>query len=170
MPGVPVAAAIRRAVASVDATIPLWDLQSMDRVLAQSTATRRFNTLLLALLGVTGLMLAAVGIYGVMAYFVGQRTHEIGVWMALGASGTSVVRMVVRQALMVVGLGVVIGGAGAFWATRFLDAMLFRTDAQDPAAFVGGGVVLLLAALAASWLPARRAARVDPLQALTAGG
>lgn len=168
--GVPVAPAIRRAVASVDATIPLWDLQSMDAVLAQSTATRRFNTMLLTLLGVTGLVLAAIGIYGVMAFFVGQRTHEIGVRVALGASSASVVSMVVRQALLVVGLGVVIGGAAAFWATGFLDAMLFRTDAQDPVAFVGGGAVLLLAALAASGLPARRAARVDPVQALTASG
>ena len=169
-PGIPVAPAIRSAVASVDATIPLWDLQPMDAALAQSTATRRFNTMLLTLLGITGLVLAAIGIYGVMAFFVGQRTHEIGVRVALGASSASVVRMVVRQALIVVSLGIVIGGVAAFWATRSLDAMLFRTDAQDPVAFAGGSAVLLLAALAASWLPARRAARVDPLRALSAGG
>jgi putative ABC transport system permease protein len=167
-PGVAVAPAMRRAVAAVDPLLPVYDLQTMDDVLAQSTATRRFNTLLLTILGMTGLVLAAIGIYGVMSFFVAQRTHEIGVRVALGATTASVVSIVVRQALLLAGLGVIAGGVAAYWATRALASMLFQTDARDPGAFMAGAIVLVLVTLAAAWVPARRAARVEPVRALGA--
>ena len=167
-PGATIAPAMRTAVAEVDPLLPVYDLQTMNDVLAQSTATRRFNTLLLTMLGVTGLVLAAIGIYGVMSFFVAQRTHEIGVRVALGATTASVVSIVVRQALLLAGLGVAAGGVAAYWATRALASMLFQTDARDPGAFIAGALVLVLVALAAAWVPARRAARVEPVRALGA--
>jgi putative ABC transport system permease protein len=165
-PGVAIAPAMRKAVAEVDPLLPVYDLQSMGDVLAQSTATRRFNTLLLTMLGITGVVLAAIGIYGVMSFFVTQRTHEIGVRVALGATTASVIRIVVRQALMLAALGIALGAVAAYWATRALASMLFQTDTRDPATFVAGAVVLVLVALAAAWVPARRAARVEPVRAL----
>jgi putative ABC transport system permease protein len=169
-PGVTIMPAMRAAVNGVDPMLPTYDLQTMDDVLAQSNATRRFNTLLLTMLGLTGLILAAIGIYGVIAFFVSQRTHEIGVRVALGATTGSVIRIVVRQALVLAVIGIAIGGLAAFWATRVLGAMLFETNARDPVTFLAGAVVLLLVALGASWIPARRAARVDPVTALAAAG
>jgi putative ABC transport system permease protein len=168
--GVTVAPAMRGALSSVDPLLPLYDLQTMDEVMSQSTATRRFNTMLLTMLGFTGLILAAIGIYGVIAFFVSQRTHEIGVRVALGATVGSVIGMVVRQALTLTLIGIVIGGVAALWATRVLGTLLFETNTRDPVAFAVGAVVLLLVALGASWIPARRAARVDPIKALAAAG
>jgi predicted permease len=169
-PGVTTATALRKAVTNVDPLLPTYDVQTLDDVLSQSTATRRFNTMLLSLLGATGLILAAIGIYGVIAFFVTQRTHEIGVRVALGASTRSVVRMVVGQALMLAVVGVSLGGVAAFWATRVLGTMLFAVGARDPVSYVGATVLLLVVALGAAWLPARRAARVDPISALAANG
>ncbi|MEX2154327.1 MAG: ABC transporter permease [Gemmatimonadaceae bacterium] len=169
-PGATVAPAMRAALKRFDPQLPLFDLQTMDDVLSQSTALRRFNTMLLTLLGLTGLILAAIGIYGVIAFFVSQRTHEIGVRIALGATTGSVVRMVVRQALALAVLGIIVGGVTALWATKVLGSMLFEVDARDPIAFAAGAAVLLLVALGASLLPARRAARVEPVRALTASG
>jgi putative ABC transport system permease protein len=166
-PGVSVTAAMRAALRTVDAELPSYDVQTMDNVLAQSTATRRFNTMLLSSLGLTGLLLAAIGIYGVIAFFVNQRTHEIGVRMALGASSQSVVGMVVRHAAALAGIGIILGGLASFWATTALTGMLFEIDARDPLAFVIGAMMLLVVALGAAWIPARRAARVPPITALT---
>jgi putative ABC transport system permease protein len=169
-PGAVIAPALRKTVHAIDPMLPTYDVQSMDEVLQQSSATRRFNTLLLSMLGLTGLILAAIGIYGVIAFFVSQRTHEIGVRVALGASTGSVVGMVVRQALVLSSVGIVVGAVAAFWATRVLGTMLFQIGARDPVAYVVAASVLLLVALCASWLPARRAARVDPVSALAAAG
>ena len=165
-PGTVIGPALRRAVSAVDPLVPIYDLQTMDDVLSQSTSTRRFNTLLLSLIGVTGLILAAIGIYGVIAYFVSQRTHEIGVRVALGASAPSVVRMVVSQALWLALAGVAIGTVLAFWATRAIAQLLYSTSARDPVAYGLAAAVLLLVAVGASWIPARRAARVEPIRAL----
>jgi len=170
VPGTTIVPALRKAVNSVDPSLPLYDVQGMEEVISQSTATRRFNTMLLSLLGLTGLILAAIGIYGVIAFFVSQRTHEIGVRVALGASTQSVVRMVVRQALVLAAVGVILGGIAAFWATRVLGNMLFEVGARDPIAYATAAALLLLVALGASWLPARRAARVEPIRALAAAG
>jgi putative ABC transport system permease protein len=164
--GTTVAPAMRQAVKSVDPTLPAWDVQTMNDVLYRSTAARRFNTLLLLFLGLTGLILAAIGIYGVIAFFVSQRTQEIGVRVALGATARHVVRMVVAQALTLAVIGVAIGGAAAYWATQALRTMLFQVEATDPIAYAGAAAALVLVAVVASTLPARRAARVDPMLAL----
>jgi predicted permease len=164
---VSVTAAMRAALKSVDAELPAYDVQTMDDVLAQSTATRRFNTMLLSSLGLTGLLLAAIGIYGVIAFFVNQRTHEIGVRMALGATSGNVVGLVVRHAAALAAVGIVLGAVGAYWATTALRGMLFAIDTRDPLAFVLGALALLGVALGAAWIPARRASRVPPISALT---
>jgi putative ABC transport system permease protein len=169
-PGMPIVPAMRAAVRRVDPLLPVFDVQSMDDVLAQSTETRRFNTLLLTMLSATGLILAAVGIYGVIAFFVTQRTHEIGVRVALGASTQNVVGMVVRQALVLASLGIILGGVAAYWATSVLQTLLFEVDTRDPVAFGAGAVVLLLVALGAAWIPARRASKVAPVTALASSG
>jgi len=166
-PGFPVATSMRAALRNVDAELAAYDVQTMENVLAQSTAVRRFNTMLLSALGLTGLLLAAIGIYGVIAFFVSQRTHEIGVRMALGASSRSVVGLVVRHAAVLALIGIVAGGVAAWWATTALTGMLFEIDARDPIAFVLGAAVLLGVALGAAWIPARRASRVPPITALT---
>jgi predicted lysophospholipase L1 biosynthesis ABC-type transport system permease subunit len=167
-PGATIAPAMRAAVKRVDPTIPMYDVQAMDDVLSRDMATRRFNTLLLAGLGLTGLILAAIGIYGVIAYFVSQRTQEIGVRVALGATTQRVVGMVVQQALTLALIGITLGAVAAFWATRVLGSMLFEVSSRDPIAYIAAALALLLVALAAAWLPARRAARVDPIRALGA--
>jgi putative ABC transport system permease protein len=166
----PIAGAMRNVVKTLDPTLPLFDVQTMDDVLMQSMASRRFNTLLLSFLGLTGLILAAIGIYGVIAFFVTQRTHEIGVRVALGATARDVVRMVVMQAAMLALTGIVIGGAGAYWTTQVLRTMLFEVDARDPIAYAAAAAVLLVVALVAATLPARRAAGVDPVRALAVSG
>lgn len=166
----PLGTAMRAALRRVDPTLPSWDIQTMDDVMQQSTATRRFNTMLLTLLGVTGLVLAAIGIYGVIAFFVTQRTHEISVRVALGATTPSVIMLVVRQAFVMALAGIVLGGVAAVWATKALESMLFQVNARDPMAFGAGAIVLLAVAVGASLIPARRAARVEPLQALNSSG
>ncbi|HTI61900.1 MAG TPA: ABC transporter permease [Gemmatimonadaceae bacterium] len=158
--------AIRQAVRSVDAQLALSGLSTMDDAIARSLATSRFTTWLLTLLGVTGLVLAAVGVYGVIAYFVTQRTHEFGVRIALGASSSSVRWMVVREALVIGAIGVGVGLAASFFAARFVGSMLYGMSSHDPQTFAMVGVVLLVVGVAASYFPARRATRVDPLEAL----
>ena len=164
--GAPLAPVMRAALRSVDAELPAYDVQTMNDVLAQSTATRRFNTILLALLGATGLLLAAIGTYGVIAFFVTQRTHEIGVRIALGASARNVVSLVVRQAFVLALLGVFLGSVAAWWATSTLQSMLFDIAPRDPLAFTGAAVALIVVSVGAALLPARRAARVPPATAL----
>jgi putative ABC transport system permease protein len=146
--------------------LPVFDVQPLGRVLENNTAGRRFNTMLLSLLGGTGLLLAAIGIYGVIAFFVSQRTHEIGVRMALGASTGRIVGVVLREALVLSVIGIAVGALASFWATRVLANMLYDVRPNDPIAFGIGAGVLLLVALGASLLPARRAATVDPVKAL----
>ena len=138
----------------------------MEQRLQRSMATARFNTMLLTLLGLVGLVLAAIGVYGVIAYFVTRRTQEIGVRMALGASRGHVLALVLRQAAWPLGLGVVagvaiVGGSDASTATQ-----LFGVSAYDPLTFVAVPVALTLVALVASLIPASRAASVDPTSAL----
>lgn len=165
----PITGALRAATKEIDPALPLFDVQTMDDVLEQSTATRRFNTLLLSMLGLTGLVLAAIGIYGVIAFFVGQRTHEIGVRVALGATKHDVLRLVVAHALTLAVLGVAVGSAAAYWATQALGAMLFGVHPRDPITFMVASILLVAVALVAATLPARRAARADPVRALVSG-
>jgi predicted permease len=158
--------AVQGAVAKVDASLPVFSVSSMEERLAESMAATRFNTVLLSALGVIGLVLAMVGIGGVISYFVSQRTHEIGLRMALGASPKAVLLLVVRQGMRPVVLGVLIGLVGSAAATRVLESLLYDVSATDPLTLAGVAIgVTAIAALAALG-PARRAVRIDPLVAL----
>jgi len=157
---------LQAAVARVDATLPLFNIRSMDERMSATLATGRFNTLLLTGLGVIGLVLAAVGIYGVVAYFVTQRTSEIGLRMALGATPGRVLRLVVGQGMRPVLLGIGVGVTLAIVASRLLASLVFGIGTRDPVTFLLVPIVLGLVALAASVVPARRATRVEPTKAL----
>ncbi len=160
------AGSLRRAIATVDPAMPLYDVRTMEQRMANTVETARFNTVLLSILGAIGLLLAAVGIYGVISYFASQRTAEIGIRMALGASRVDVMRMVVRQATMPVSGGLVVGMGGALVASRALAAQLVNVQPTDPITFAAVAVVLIVVALAAAVMPARRAAMLDPTKAL----
>ncbi len=159
---------MRQALARVDATLPLFEVQTMRQRLRETIATNDFNTMLLATLGGVGLLLAIIGIYGVIAYFVSQRTQEIGVRLALGASSADVLTLVIRQALRPVLTGVAVGIVLSLAGTRLLANQLFGITPHDPLTFVGVTLLLVTVALAAALLPARRATRVDPTRALNA--
>ena len=163
-----ITAAMRKELTALDGTIPLTSVRVFDEYITRSMARSRFNALLLSIFAGTALLLTAIGIYGVMAYSVAQRTSEIGIRIALGAGRSAIFRLVVGQAMTLVGISLVVGLAGAFAATRLLNSLLFGVGASDPVTFAG--IVLLVSAVAfiASWLPARRATRVDPMIALRA--
>ncbi len=158
--------ALRKELAAMDASIPLTSIRVFDEYISRSLARPRFNALLLSIFAGVALLLTAIGIYGVMAYSVAQRTNEIGIRMALGAAQSSIFRLVVGQAMSLVGISVVIGVAGAFAATRLLNSLLFGVGAWDPVTFAGIVLLVSVVAFLAAWLPARRAARVDPIIAL----
>jgi len=161
-----VAAAAREKVRELDPDLPLYGLQSMAELVAKSTAQSRFYMLLLGGFAVLSLVLAAIGIYGVIAYAVRQRTQEIGIRMALGATRQRVTRMVVGQGLVLACVGALAGLLGARLATRGMESLLFEVKASDPAVYVAVATVLVAVAAFASWLPARRAALTDPQLAL----
>ena len=160
--------AVKSAVLSVLPDVPLRDIRTMEELFARRVAQRRLNMLLLGLFGVLGLVISAVGIYGVMAYVVAQRTREIGVRMALGATRGRVVAMVLKSAGLMVATGLVLGGVGAWYVGAAARTFLFRLEPNDPRAFAVALITLSLAALVASAVPARRAASVDPMEALRA--
>ena len=138
----------------------------MDEVVIKSTARADFNMLLLTIFGASALLLAAIGIYGLMAYSVEQRTQEIGIRLALGAETGAVRNMVVVQGMRLALIGVVVGVAGAFGLTRLLEKFLYGVKTLDPLVFISVPVLLSLVALFAVWLPAQRATKIDPLEAL----
>ncbi|HEU4434444.1 MAG TPA: ABC transporter permease [Pyrinomonadaceae bacterium] len=160
------AQAVRQAVWAVDKDQPISNVRTMDDVLATAVSRERFQTLLLALFATLALALACVGLYGVVSYTVVQRTHEIGVRMALGAQPRDVLRLVIRQGMLLTLLGLVIGVVSAFAATRVMTEMLFGVTATDRLTFAVVPLVLTTIAFFACYLPARRATRVDPLVAL----
>jgi len=160
--------ALRRLVQSRDADMPLYDVRTMEESLRRGLWESRIYVALMAVFAVLALVIAAVGIYGVMAYSVAQRTQEIGIRMALGAARGDVLRLVVGQALRLTLLGMGIGLAGAYAVTRLMASLLFGVSASDPPTFLGVTFILALSALIAAWLPAERAARVDPMVALRA--
>jgi len=159
-------AGVRSAVASVDSNISAVNIQPMKQLVSQSAATPQFNTALLATFAVLALVLAAVGLYGVTSYLVTQRTREIGIRMALGARPGDVFRNVVGKALTLALIGVGVGVAGAIAVTRVMSSLLFGVSTTDPVTFVAVSVLLTGVALAASFVPARRATKVDPMIAL----
>jgi predicted permease len=161
-----VMAAARAQVRELDPALPLFGLQPMTEVVATSTAAQRFYMLLLGGFAAVSLVLAAIGIYGVIAYAVRQRTQEIGIRIALGATGDRVTRMVVGQGMVLAGTGAVLGLVAALLATRGLQSLLFEVKASDPTIYAGVAAVLVLVAAFASYLPARRAAQTDPQLAL----
>jgi predicted permease len=161
-----VAEGVRREVHAVDPSEPVYGVRTMDDVVAAALAQRRFTMLLLGLFAATALVLSAIGIYGVTAYFVSQRTHEIGIRMALGAAPGDVVRLVLGQGARLTACGVAAGLIGALAITRTIDRLLYGIGARDPLTFVALAGVLTTIALLACYIPARRATRVDPIVAL----
>jgi putative ABC transport system permease protein len=159
-------AAIRRALHEVDPELDLWHPQTMEDYLAGPMAQPRMNAVLLSGFALVALLLAAMGLYGVLASAVGERTRELGIRSALGATPARLRREVLGQALAVCGVGVVVGVAGALAASRMLTALLYEVSPTDPAALLGACAVLLGIAFIAAYLPARRATRIDPARAL----
>jgi predicted permease len=157
---------VRRAVESVDPNQPVTDVRAMHGYIAIAVAQKRLNMSLLAFFGVVAGLLASVGIYSVMGYAVEQRTHEIGIRMALGAQQTDVVRMIVRDGMKLAALGLGMGLIGSLIAMKYLESQLYGIKARDPLTYISGAVVLALVAFTACYVPALRATRVDPLTAL----
>ena len=166
VPPASLADAARAQVAAVDPNLPLSDVSTLADVVAQSISQQRFYLTLLTAFAAVALVLAAIGIFGVLSYAVAQRTREIGIRMALGAQGRSVITMIVRQAMILVLCGVVLGTAAALFLSETMTTMLFSITPTDPTTFVSVAGVLIGVALLAAYLPARRATRVDPIVAL----
>jgi putative ABC transport system permease protein len=161
-----VISAVTKEVAALDRDLPVFSVKTMDEYLASSVASPRFNTTLLSIFAAVALALTIVGLYGVMSYSVAQRTNEIGIRMALGAQTRDVLSLIVRQGFTLVLLGLAIGLAGAFALTRLIATLLFGVTTKDPLTFAAVAALLAFVALLACYIPARRAARVDPMEAL----
>jgi predicted permease len=160
------AGAVRDQVRQLDAQLPVANIRPMRDVVATSLATPRLTGFLLATFAAVALALAAVGIYGVLAYLVSQRTHEIGIRLAIGADRRQVLRMILEQGLRLALAGIVVGVIAAFGLTRLMASLLYQVTPADPVTFAAVPAILALVALAASYLPARRATRVSPVIAL----
>src|SRR6185369_12650115 len=158
--------AVTRAIRSVDPDQPVFGVMPMTKVLSNASAERRFSLLLLTLFAGLALLLSAIGIYGVMAYSTTQRRHEIGIRLALGAGSSDVLSLVVGQGMRLVGIGLLLGLTGAWLLSRVLTSQLYGISARDPLTYLSVAAILGLVALAASYLPARRALRVDPMTSL----
>jgi len=159
-------AAIQSAILGVDRSQPVYAVQPMTEIVSRSIAQRRLSLILLAFFAASALVLASVGVYGVMSYSVAQRTGEIGVRMALGARQWQVLWLVERQGMTLVAAGLAIGLVGAIVSTRFMNALLFHVGTRDPLTFTTAAGTLIVVSLFACYLPARRAAQVDPVEAL----
>ncbi len=168
LPPLSLAPSLREAVASVDPQQPLYDVLTLEEVIVRSTSNRRLNLILLGSFAAIALLLSAAGLYGVLAYLVAQRTQEIGVRMALGAQATDVIRMVMKEGGRLAALGIALGLAGALALGRLIESLLFSVSVRDPATLAVVPAVLAAVALVACYLPARRAARVDPVLAIKA--
>jgi putative ABC transport system permease protein len=160
------AAAVRNQALAVDTGAAVYDIQTMEARLAASMSSRRFNLLLLSIFALLALTLAAVGVFSVIAHAVMQRTYEIGIRMALGASPGDILRLFVGQGMKFVAIGIALGLAGAWALTRVIANLLFGVKATDPLTFAGVALLLSIIALLACYLPARRAAKVDPMTSL----
>ncbi|MGB7227707.1 MAG: FtsX-like permease family protein, partial [Candidatus Acidiferrales bacterium] len=158
--------AIRHAIEQMNSQQVLYGVETMQETIDRSLAARRFAMILLGVFAAVALVLACIGIYGVISYLVGQRTHEIGVRIALGAQRSDVLRLVLGQGAKMALLGVAIGIAAALALTRLMTNQLFGVSAHDPLTFGGVALVLIIVALVACYIPARRAMQVDPIVAL----
>jgi len=158
--------AIRNAVASTNGQQFIYNARTFDEIISKSLAAQRFSMILLGVFAALALLLASVGIYGVISYVVGQRTHEIGIRMALGAERLHILRLILGRGAMLALAGVALGLGSALGLTRLMASLLYGVRATDPTTFVGVALLLALVALAACYFPARRASRVDPMVAL----
>jgi putative ABC transport system permease protein len=158
--------AVRKAMAEIDATRPIGKFRTMDEVLAEQVQEPRYYTLLLSIFAGVATLLATVGIYGVMAHSVAQRTREIGIRMALGAHWRDVIKLVMWNALLLIGTGLLVGLGGSLMLTRLIAARLWGVSATDPGTFASVAALLAVVALLATLIPAHRALRVDPTIAL----
>jgi putative ABC transport system permease protein len=157
---------VQKLVLTQDRELPVFNVRPMDRLLADSVGARRFHTIVSGVFAAVALILAVTGLYGVMAHWVSQRTPELGIRMALGAQMKDVLRLVVGQGLALAAFGVALGAAGALALTKMLSRLLYAVKPGDPAIFTRSALLLLAVAIAASYIPARRAAAIDPLAAI----
>jgi ABC-type antimicrobial peptide transport system permease subunit len=160
-----VSASVVKILNQLDPTVPPR-ISTFTQVFSESIGNRRFNLLLVGVFALAALLLAIAGVFGVLAYSVAQRTQEIGVRIALGATRGQILKLVLGQGFVTVSIGIAIGLAASFWLTRTMSSMLFEISPNDPLTMVGIAVLLTLVALVASYIPARRATRVDPMIAL----
>jgi putative ABC transport system permease protein len=160
------ATALQNEVRALDPTLPVAGIQSMDQTVSESVGQPRFRTTLVGLFAITALLLAVIGIYGVISYGVGRRTREVGIRMALGAGGADILRLVLGEGAALMAAGLAAGLAGAVFLTRYLGTLLFDVRPIDPLTYVVVAALLLGSGLAACLVPARRATRVDPIEAL----
>jgi ABC-type antimicrobial peptide transport system permease subunit len=158
--------AIKKEISELDPDLPIYNVRTMDGRVQESLARRRFSMMMLGLFAALALALATIGIYGVMAYMVNQGTREIGIRLALGATQKNILQLILRQGMILALTGVAIGLAGAFALTRLMRSLLFGVRSTDPLTFVAIAALLTLIALLASYVPARRAARIDPMVSL----
>ena len=157
---------VRSVVASLDKSLALFRVRTMSQVIAETMTATQYETVLLLSMAGLALLLAAVGTYGVMSYVVGQRTNEIGIRMALGARPKEILAMVLRQALLLVAVGIILGWFGAVGGAKAMQSLLFHVPAFDPITYASVSGLLAFVALAACWIPVHRAMRVDPMVAL----
>ncbi|MGH9802566.1 MAG: FtsX-like permease family protein, partial [Blastocatellia bacterium] len=160
------AASVRGVIKSADSDLPIFRVRTMDQFVADSMTQRRFALLLICIFACLALLLSAIGLYGVMAYSVTQRTHELGLRMALGAQASDVLKLVVKQGMLLAVFGLALGVVGAIFLSRLMKTMLFNVSATDPLVFVAIALTLAAVALLACFIPARRATKVDPMVAL----
>jgi putative ABC transport system permease protein len=161
-----VVGALKNQIQQIDKDLPIDEAKTMEQLLSDSNSGRRFNLILLTGFALVALVLAMVGIYGVMSYTVTQRTHEIGIRVAVGAQPRDVFRMVIRQGMVLAMIGVGCGLVVAFALTRLMTSMLFGVVPTDPATFITIALLLTAVTLVACYIPGRRATKVDPLEAL----
>ncbi len=161
-----ITSAVRRELQAMDGNVPISEVRSMEQVISASVSQRRFSMMMLGLFALVALLLSAVGIYGVIAYSVSERSHEIGIRIALGARSRDILRMVLGQGMILTLIGVALGLAGALALTRLMSSLIYGVSATDPLTFAGVSLALGVVALLACYIPARRATRVDPMEAL----
>jgi len=169
--GTPLAAApsVRDALATVDRDQPVFDVTTLDALVGDSLLARRLTMQMMSLFGLVALALAALGLYGVVAYSVTERAHDLGVRVALGASPRDISELVVRGGFRLALAGITIGLVGAGAASRLLTSLLYGVEPLDPATYAAGAGLLVAVSVLATWIPARRAMRVDPIEALREG-